>query len=188
MSRKLLTIWLIFLSSSVFAQNVDIQQLQSFYPDKNSQGNHFMRFASDSYDEIVLGIPITIGIVGLIKHDEKWINSACQIIVANVINLGATNSIKSGFNTPFPSGHTSSTFATATSLSLTFPKWYVVVPSYIWAGTVGYSRVELGEHSRSDVYGGIIIGAGSAYLTYKLNKWINKSRTKKHEQRQKRVP
>ena len=182
MSQKLLTIWFILLSVSVFAQNNNVQQQGSIYPDKNLRGDRFMKFASDSYDEIVVGIPITIGIVGLIKHDKKWINSAGQIIVANAINYGATYSLKSGFNSPFPSGHTSSTFATATSHSLAFPKWYVIVPSYIWAGTVGYSRVELGIHSRSDVYGGIIIGAGSAYLTYKLNKWINKPSTKKLEQ------
>jgi hypothetical protein len=182
MSQKLLIIWFLLLSASVFAQNNNVRLQGSIYPDKNLRGDRFMKFASDSYDEIVVGIPITIGIVGLIKHDKKWINCAGQIIAANAINYVATHSLKSGFNSPFPSGHTSSTFATATSLSLAFPKWYVIVPSYAWAGTVGYSRVELGAHSRSDVYGGIIIGVGSAYLTYKLNKWINKPSTKKREQ------
>jgi hypothetical protein len=183
MRRKLLILWLLLFSASVFAQNIDSRQLRFSSSETNGHDDRFLRFASDSYDEMVLGIPITIGIVGLIKHDEKWINSACQIVVANAINYGATKSLKSGFNTSFPSGHTSSTFATATSLSLAFPKWYVIAPSYLWAGTVGYSRVELGAHTRGDVFGGIIIGAGSAYLTYKLNKWINKSRTKKHIQR-----
>lgn len=200
MRHKLLTLWFILLSASVFAQNIDIRLLRFFYSDKNLQSDHFMKFVSNSTDGMVLGVPITIGVVGLIKHDEKWINSACQIVVANAINLGATYSLKSAVNRDrpfitytdirnkvdvdgksFPSGHTSTAFATATSLSLAFPKWYVIVPSYLWAGTVGYSRMQLGVHYPGDVFGGMITGAGSAYLTYKLNKWINKSRTKKHE-------
>jgi membrane-associated phospholipid phosphatase len=46
----------------------------------------------------------------------------------------------------FPSGHTSTAFATATSLSMAYPKWYVIAPSFLWAGAVGYSRLYLGVH------------------------------------------
>ena len=67
----------------------------------------------------------------------------------------------------FPSGHTSGAFATATILSLEYPKWYVIVPSYLWAGTVGYSRLHLGVHYPTDVLGAMVVGAGSAYLSYK---------------------
>lgn len=154
---------------------------------------------------MVLGIPVTIGIAGLIKRDEKLVNTAGQIVVASAINLGATMALKYSINRDrpfltypdiktkayegspsFPSGHTSSAFATATALSLNFPKWYVIVPSYLWAGTVGYSRMYLGVHYPGDVLGGIITGAGSAYLTFKLNKWINKTYFKNHEQQEKR--
>lgn len=149
---------------------------------------------------MVLGVPITIGIAGLIRHDEKMINCAGQIVVASAINLGATLALKYSINRDrpfltypdiinkanegspsFPSGHTSSAFATATSLSLNFPKWYVIVPSYLWAGTVGYSRMYLGVHYPGDVLGGMITGAGSAFLTFKLNKWLQKSYSRKHE-------
>lgn len=78
-----------------------------------------------------------------------------------------------------PSGHTSTAFATATSLSLAYPKWYVVAPSFVWAGAIGYSRMHLGVHYPSDVLAGAIVGSGSAYLTYKANQWINKKRKKK---------
>ena len=73
-----------------------------------------------------------------------------------------------------PSMHTSIAFSTATSLSISFPKWYVIAPSFLWASTVGYSRLHLGAHYPTDVFAGAIVGAGSAYLTYKLNKWIRK--------------
>jgi membrane-associated phospholipid phosphatase len=42
--------------------------------------------------------------------------------------------------------------------------------------------MQLGVHYPGDVLGGIITGAGSAYLTYKLNQWINKSHAKKLKQ------
>ena len=78
---------------------------------------------------------------------------------------------KSAAGSPsFPSGHTSSAFAMATSLSLTYPKWYIIVPSICWAGTVGYSRMDLGVHYPSDVLAGALVGAGSAWLTYYVNK------------------
>jgi hypothetical protein len=84
----------------------------------------------------------------------------------------------SGGGYSLPSGHTADAFATATSLSIAFPKWYVIAPSFIWASAVGYSRMDLGVHYPTDVLAGAITGSGSAYLTYKLNKWINKKRQK----------
>jgi membrane-associated phospholipid phosphatase len=72
----------------------------------------------------------------------------------------------------FPSGHTSIAFATATALSLKYPKWYVIAPASIWACSVGYSRMNLGVHYPSDVFAGAVLGAGSAFLTYKINEWF----------------
>ena len=68
----------------------------------------------------------------------------------------------------FPSGHTSSAFAIATSLSASYPEWYVIVPSMAWATTVGVSRVWLGVHYPSDVLVGAGLGAGTAILVHLL--------------------
>ena len=79
-----------------------------------------------------------------------------------------------------PSGHTSFSFAVATSVSLQYPKWYVIAPAYLWAGAVGYSRLYMGVHYPSDVLIGAITGAGSAYIVYKANHWLTKHHQKKH--------
>lgn len=74
----------------------------------------------------------------------------------------------------FPSGHTTVAFATATALSLSYKKWYVTAPSFLYAGMVGYSRMRLGVHYPSDVLGGMILGIGSGLLTWQLDRLINK--------------
>jgi len=70
----------------------------------------------------------------------------------------------------FPSGHTTLAFATATTIALENKKWYIVVPAYIWAGSVGYSRMYLGKHYPSDILAGTVIGIGGAYL----GRWLTK--------------
>lgn len=76
----------------------------------------------------------------------------------------------------FPSGHTSNAFAVATSLSLTFKKWYVVVPAYLWAAGAGYSRLYLGQHYPTDVLAGAAVGVGSAFLSRWLTEKILQKR------------
>jgi membrane-associated phospholipid phosphatase len=200
MTRVLFVISWLLISIPLFSQNIDIRLLDAINSSETQPTDNFFKFISNTNDMIVVGIPVGIGVAGLIKHDDKLIRNACVIVAATVINVGMTYSLKHTINRKrpyeaysfiakkagadggsFPSGHASSAFATATSLSLAYPKWYVIAPSYLWAGTVSYSRLQLGVHYPSDVLGGIVIGAGSAFLSYKLNKWLNKHDAKKHE-------
>lgn len=61
-----------------------------------------------------------------------------------------------------PSGHSAGAAALATSLSLRYPQWYVIVPSVTYALWTGFSRMNLGMHYLSDVLAGYAIGAGVA--------------------------
>ncbi len=64
----------------------------------------------------------------------------------------------------FPSGHTSTTFATATSLAYSYG-WKVGLPAYLLATGTGLSRMSQDVHWFSDVVAGAFIGfwMGRAY-------------------------
>ena len=89
------------------------------------------------------------------------------------------NALNTEGSPSFPSGHTSAAFGLATSLSLHYPKWYVVVPSFAWAGLTGYSRMYLGVHYPTDVLAGAALGASTAWLGWKINKVWQKRMNKK---------
>jgi membrane-associated phospholipid phosphatase len=198
MTRKLYVLLLLFLPVSLSSQNIDIRLLRSFNSPETLPLDNFFRFVSNADAYIVLGIPAAMGTVGMIKHDNQLFRNACVTLAATVVNSGITLAMKYSFNRErpfvtypdimkksvggspsFPSGHTSMAFATATSLTLEYPKWYIIVPSYTWASAIAYSRMELGVHYPSDVLIGAMVGAGSAYLTYKINqKLLNPNKRK----------
>jgi membrane-associated phospholipid phosphatase len=132
-----------------------------------------------------------MGTVAVIEKNDDLLKNALYVGVSMGISTGLTYAAKytvkrerpydtySFIDAPypessysFPSGHTSIAFATVTALSLKYPKWYIIAPGYFWACSVGYSRMNLGVHYPSDVLGGALLGAGSAYITYKVNNWF----------------
>ena len=198
MGKRLILLSIIFFPVLLFSQNLDIQMLRAINSPETLPSDNFFKFVSNSAGYLVVGIPVTMGTIGLIKHDDKLLRNAGVVIGATVINFGITAALKYSINRDrpfvtypditqkskagspsFPSGHTSSAFVTATSLSLAYPKWYIIIPSFTWAGTVGYSRMYLGVHYPSDVLAGAVIGAGSAWLCYEVNKKLNKNPGKK---------
>lgn len=66
----------------------------------------------------------------------------------------------------FPSGHAATSFAVATSLTLSDGRW--AAPSLAWATAVSVSRVWHGVHYPSDVLVGAAVGAGSAAVLHAL--------------------
>lgn len=183
------------LSFNLFAQNLDINILKDIQNNRTQNSDHtFENFSKATYP-ISAAIPIGILGIGLIKKDKDLQRQGLAAGAGLVVSLGTSYILKKVVDRPrpfqeypfihpaivetdpsFPSGHATAAFSAATSLSLTARKWYVVVPAYLWAGTVAYSRLHLGVHYPSDVLAGALIGAGSAWASYKVNLWLLKKR------------
>lgn len=184
---------------SVKAQNIDIDILKQINVNRNTALDPAFKSITNSAVPVSIATPVIMYSVGLIQKDTLIKHKAVFIgetfLVSAFITLASKQIIKRErpylryselepvvFESSYsmPSGHTSTAFATATSLSMAYPKWYVIVPSFAWASSVGYSRMHLGVHYPSDVFIGAIVGSGSAYLTYKANQWLEKKSRKRY--------
>lgn len=177
----------------VSAQNADINLLKDINLNRNKQMDPFFMGISNSVYPLMVAAPTALLLHGCFAHDSVSLQNGLVVGASIAFGLGVALGLKYGVNRPrpyldfpvldnvttensasFPSGHTSTAFSVATSISLCYPKWYVITPMYLWAGTIGYSRMHLGVHYPSDVFMGALIGSGCAYLTYKANKWYQK--------------
>lgn len=189
MMKYIRLILILLLSTNLIAQNTDIDLLRKINVDRNTKLDQTFIVITNSDSPVSLAVPSSFLIAGLIKKDSTLINKGLYIggslVVSTIITTGLKYTIKrdrpfvtypdivklSPAGSPsFPSGHTSMAFSTATSLSLAVPKWFVVIPSYLWAGAMGYSRMHLGVHYPLDVLVGAMIGSGSAVGCFYLNK------------------
>lgn len=187
-----------FISLNLCSQNIDIDILRNINSNRNKELDNTFKCITNSACVVSIAAPIIMYSAGIITNNEttkeKGIYIAETVLIAAFISTGLKLSmqrerpfetypdiekVSGGGSFSFPSGHTSDVFATATGLSIAYPKWYVIAPTFAWASTVGYTRMSLGIHYPSDVLAGALCDAGSAFLTYKLNNWIN-TRTQKN--------
>ena len=141
-----------------------------------------------------VGIPTAMGIYALLKKDQPLLKDAVYIGTTVIEAVGVTYGLKYAFDRErpyikypdkihpiepedspsFPSGHTAAAFSLVTSLSITYPKWYVIAPSAVWACGVGMARMNQGVHYPSDVLAGAAIGIGCGFANIYINRWLNK--------------
>jgi membrane-associated phospholipid phosphatase len=193
--RKFTTIILLFgifhsLFIKIHAQQAELKLLKSI--NSINQTVNASKFISKTTVITSMLVPTTLATTALITHNDDMLKKALYIGASFGVTTVFTYSLKYAVDrkrpydaypddiiaystensASFPSGHTSIAFSTATSLSLAYPKWYIIAPSYLWASSVAYSRLNLGVHYPSDVLAGAVLGAGSAWLSYEANKWF----------------
>ncbi|WP_214071190.1 phosphatase PAP2 family protein [Mucilaginibacter sp. dw_454] len=180
----IVTLLLLASTSACFAQwiqktdddiMIDIQNQRT--PEKTG----IFLFLSNTYRYGDIGVPAGLLVAGTINNDKGMRENAAFVASSTALSYGVMLLLKHivkrprpfiqninivpvyrAGSTSFPSGHASTTIATATALSMAYPKWYVIAPAFLWAGSVSYSRMYLGVHYPSDVAAGAAFGVGSA--------------------------
>lgn len=185
------TLWCVI---GLSAQNADVNMLKTI----NGWHVHGLsRTLSVSGVALPVGVPTAMGIYALIKKDLPLLKDAIYIGTSVIEAVGLTYAVKhvAGRERPFvkypdkihpygapaidspsfPSNHTAAAFSLATSLSITYPRWYIIAPSAIWACGVGFARMNQGVHYPTDVLAGAAVGVGCAFVNVYINRWLNRA-------------
>jgi undecaprenyl-diphosphatase len=164
-------------------QQFDEQALINISHHRTEEKTSVFLFLSRTHLYGEIGLPAGLFIGGIASGDSRMRQNALYVASSTAVSAGLTFLIKRlgkrkrpfvkninivpvyiARGSSFPSGHTSATAATAMAVSRAYPKWYVIAPSFLWAGSVGYSRMYLGVHYPTDVAAGAALGVGTALL------------------------
>ncbi len=191
---------ILFAGTRLNAQNADIDLLKGINKNSSWLKDNYLELNASSVSALSVGVPAGIAIAGFIKHDKQLQRDALYMGGAYIVSSIITQSTKriidrqrpfekysfiikrddeSG-GLSFPSGHTSAAFCTATSVALRYRKWYFVAPAYVFATSVAWARMYQGVHYPSDVLAGAVVGAGSAWLGWKVQHWMEHKNKKQH--------
>jgi membrane-associated phospholipid phosphatase len=162
------------------AQNWDINLLKDINQSYTKTGGSIMVAVTETGGPISYAMPIVVNSYEMAS--AALINGIVTTVLKTSIQRerpfetypNEVTKYSSGGSYSMPSGHTSTVFAAATSVSILYPKWYVIAPSYLFAASVGYSRMYLGVHYPSDVLIGAIIGTASSFGAHLLFKQLKK--------------
>lgn len=193
------TLWLLILQlaagmpSVSFGQslrNADDRLFLEMQGWRNASNEGIYSLISLSTAPVAGGIPALMGLMAHQQKDSVRFRKSLAIAGAAVLGFGFSQILKPLIARPrpdqyfismqpagpakgtwsMPSSNSSTAFAAATALSLEYPHWQVIVPSFVWAGSVGVSRIVLGHHYPGDVLCGAVLGAGCAWFTHTIQK------------------
>jgi membrane-associated phospholipid phosphatase len=171
-----------------YSQTVDIDLLKEINLGRNRSLDNVFRGVTNSIYVVTPAVPLMLFGYGFLNKNPSARRNALVISASLLTSASSCEILRYSIKRPrpfrtypdiqnvtssrgpsFPSGHTTAAFSLATSMSLAYPEWYVIAPSFLWAAAVGYSRMDLGVHYPSDVLFGAVLGTGSAILIYSIN-------------------
>jgi len=190
---KRILIFILIYSSPVLSQDLDFKILRSLNMKEMPVWDKGMKGLSNTVNPFIPVVIVGVWSHGYVTKDEVMLRNGLKTGLTIGFAAALSASIKGLVNRSrpynkypgeiiqrdhsgrysFPSGHTTSAFAMATALTLSYQKWYVALPAYTYAGFVGYSRMRLGVHFPTDVLGGMVIGIGSGLLVWQLDRMFN---------------
>jgi len=185
MKRGIAILFLSIIFNGLQAHNPDeaiIREVNSW----NGRGvRAFSSFFSTTGEVFALAVPTGMVVYALCDDNEELFDKSISVVTGMAATIILSYGLKYVIDRKrpynelpyiikrdfpgspsFPSTHAAMAFSLATSLSLEYPRWYVIAPTMIWASCVGFSRIHQGVHYPSDVLGGMVLGAGTACLTY----------------------
>lgn len=122
-----------------------------------------------SGDVILVALPIATFATTLIKKDKE---GTWQFTKSFLLNAAVTYGLKVAINKPrphnngdnaFPSGHTSTTFQSASFIHKRYGFKYSI-PAYLLAGFTAFSRINAQKHDGYDILAGAVVGIGSTLI------------------------
>jgi membrane-associated phospholipid phosphatase len=183
-------------TGTVSGQTLDERFLRSVHDVEDPRISAAMRGIDASSYPIFLGTPVLIWTFALTSGCTVDLQNAWNVSITGAATYGVIKLAKHAFGRPrpfrevdgiqnrepkylgiwpesvedysFPSGHASLAFALATSISISYTEWYVVLPAYAWASGVALGRVWHGVHYPTDVLAGALLGGGLAFAVDRL--------------------
>lgn len=165
----------------------DISLLRDIHHHRILALDGFFYYFSFITTYITISILLTILIVGIRKKSVamrmKFFKLLSVFAASAIVSLTIKNlffrqrpfasypdivKLSEAGSSSFPSGHTMEAFAIAFAFSTLFPNPQFIIPIYLWAIMVGYSRMALGVHYPLDIIGGIMLGTLVSFLTLKF--------------------
>lgn len=169
--------------------NWDIDILKQINLNRNKELDGVFILITHTALGITYATPLLLLLTAIIKHDFISQEKALCIIPSILFSVTFNALIKFFVNrtapfitytfiqnavraklTSFPSEQTTNAFALAACLSLLYPKWYVIIPLYLWACIVAYSGIHLGINYPTDVFASVLLGASISLIWFKVYK------------------
>ena len=152
------------------ASNLHIAFLLSFlFLNSNIQLSAQNNTVETAGDILLFALPVATLATTFIIDDTKgsW-QFTKGLLLTEAVTYGLKVSVNKqrpdmSNNNSFPSGHTSTTFQSASFIHIRYGFKYSI-PAYAFAGFTAFSRIDADKHDVLDILVGTIIGIGSSFL------------------------